>query len=85
MDRLSDRAVVWSALVHAHDYAEMVSESYNHDNSHATVVQHRKMMAAYDRVALKYFGATVSGLRNAQLTKATGKPQSIVALLKDNS
>ena len=54
--RLTDRQVVWSALVHAYDYADSLSDAYRHDPDEKVVQEQRRLMAAYERVAQKYYG-----------------------------
>jgi hypothetical protein len=59
-ERMTDRRVMWCALVDAANYAETVIDAYAHCMDDPQVVIQRERIAAYNRVAKKYFGTTIS-------------------------
>lgn len=59
-ERMTDRRVMWCALVDAANYAETVIDAYAHCMDDPEVTAQRERIVAYNRVAKKYFGRTIS-------------------------
>lgn len=69
-DRLTDRKVVWRALVDASEMAESMIDAYEKMPDDPVVRDMQRLLKAYDRVALKFFGKTVTQAKADQLKGA---------------
>ena len=66
-ERLTDRRVVWLALMGAYQQADSMCDAYGRDQSNEIVEMNIRFMKAFDRVAVKYYGKSITDAMNDPL------------------
>lgn len=75
-ERLTDRRLIWRALVDAHAWADSLIDSYHRDDAAPQVIEQKRLMAGYERLAKKHYGQGIAETLNAPFKGAKLVPIS---------